>query len=170
MFLFTAVLRSQAQVFAGAGFSGTPISDLSIYGVGGFSLMLEKDFNLSKSTRWKMHPALHVSFLFSQIDRPLSPSYLNVISVSPKISYEVISGKGVKVAPYASPFVSKLWGVKGIIFGSDPIDTFRYGLEGGVRIDIMLRKATIRFIPFSIQMEKEGLYAQVTMFALLLSL
>ena len=171
MFLLTGVLRSHAQVFAGAGFSGNPISDdLSIYGVSGFSLMLEKDFSLSESTRWKMHPALHVSFLFSEINHPLSPAYLNVISVSPKISYEVISGKGVKVAPYASPFVSKLWGVKGIIFGADPIDTFRYGLEGGVRVDIMLRKAIIRVIPFAIQTEKDGLYAQVTMFALLLSL
>ena len=171
MLLLTAVLRSQAQVFAGAGLSGTPVSDIGLYGVSGFSLMLEKDFNLSKSERLKMHPALHVSFLFSELDRPLLPSYLNIISVSPKISYEVISGKGIKVAPYASPFVSKLWGIKGILFGADPINTFRGGFEGGIRIDIMLGKtSTIRFIPFAIQMEKEGLYTQATMFSLLLSL
>ena len=172
MFLLTAVLRSHAQVFAGAGLSGTPVSDIGLYGVSGFSLMLEKDYSLSKSTRWKMHPALHVSFLFSEIDRPLSPSYLNIISLSPKISYEVISGKGVKVAPYASPFVSKLWGIRGVpLFGSDPIETFMGGFEGGIRVDIMLGKtSTIRFIPFAIQIEKEGLYTQATMFSLLLSL
>ena len=171
MLLLTAVLRSQAQVFAGAGLSGTPISDIGLYGVNGFSLMLEKDYSLSKSTRWKMHPALHVSFLFSELDRPLLPSYLNIISVSPKISYEVISGKGVKVAPYASPFVSTLWGIKGILFGADPINTFRGGFEWGIRVDIMLGKtSTIRFIPFAIQTEKEGLYTQATMFSLLLSL
>ena len=170
MFLLTAVLRSHAQVFAGAGVSGTPVSDIGLYGVSGFSLMLEKDYILSKSARWKMHPAMHVSFLFSEIDRPLLPSYLNIISVSPKISYEVISGKGIKVAPYASPFVSKLWGIKGILFGVAPINSFRGGLEGGIRVDIMLRNTTVRFIPFAIQMEKEGLYTQATMFSLLLSL
>ena len=173
MFLLTAVLRSHAQVFAGAGLSGTPVSDIGLYGVSGFSLMLEKDYILSKSARWKMHPALHVSFLFSELDRPLLPSYLNIISVSPKISYEVISGKGIKVAPYASPFVSMLLGLRGggLLFESDPINTFRGGLEGGIRIDIMLGKtSTIRFIPFAIQMEKEGLYTQATMFSLLLSL
>ena len=168
--LLTAVLRSQAQVFAGAGLSGTPVSDIGLYGASGFSLMLEKDFSLSKSTRWKMHPSLHVSFLFSEIDRP-SPSYLNIISVSPKISYEVISGKGIKVAPYAGPFVSRLWGIKGIIFGADPIGTFIGGLEWGIRIDIKIGKtSTVRFIPFAIQVEKEGLYTQATMFSLLLSL
>ena len=118
-----------------------------------------------------MHPALHVSFLFSQIDLPLLPSYLNIISVSPKISYEVISGKGVKVAPYASPFVSKIWGVEGIIFGAAPINSFRGGIESGIRIDITLGKtSTIRFIPLAVQVEKEGLYTQATMFSLLLSL
>ena len=110
MILLTAVLRSHAQVFAGVGLSGTPINEIGPYGVSGFSLMLEKDFSLSKSTRWKMHPSLHVSFLFSELERPLLLSYLNIISLSPKISYEVISGKGVKVAPYASPFISMLWG------------------------------------------------------------
>ena len=170
--MLTAVLRSQAQVFAGAGLSGTPISDIGLEGLGGFSLMLEKDYSLSKSTRWKMHPALHVSFLFSELDRPLLPSYLNVISVSPKISYEVISGKGIKVAPYASPFVSMLLGLRGggLLFESDTIGTFIGGLQWGIRVDIMLGKTTVRFIPFAIQTEKDGLYTQATMFSLLLNL
>ena len=168
IFLVTAVLRSQAQVFAGAGYSETQLSGSGLDYVSGFSLMVEKDFSLSKSTRWKMHPALHVSFLFSAVDRPFIPLYSNAISLSPKISYEVISGKGVKVAPYASPFVSKLWGVKGIIFGSASLNTFRYGLEGGVRVDIMLRKAIIRVIPFAIQSGK-SFYKQ-GMISLLLSL
>ena len=172
MFLLTGVLRSHAQVFAGVGLSGTPISDIGFEGIGGFSLMLEKDFSLSKSTRWKMHPALHVSFLFSEIDRPFLPSYLNIISVSPKISYEVVSGKGIKVAPYASPFISMLLGLRGggLLFESEPIGTFIGGLEGGIRIDIILRNTTIRFIPFAIRMEKDGLHTQATMFSLLLRL
>ena len=172
MILLTAVLRSHAQVFAGVGLSGTPINEIGPYGASGFSLMLEKDYSLSKSTRWKMHPGLHVSFLFSELERPLLPSYLNIISLSPKISYEVISGKGVKVAPYASPFVSTLLGLRGggWLFQSEPIGKFKGGIEGGIRIDIILRKTTIRIIPFAIQIEKEEFYTQVTMMSLLLSL
>ena len=172
MFLLAGVLRSHAQVFAGAGLSGTPISDIGFEGLGGFSLMLEKDYSLSKSKRWKIHPALHASFLFSELGRPLLPSYLNIISVSPKVSYEVISGKGVKVAPYASPFVSMLMGLRGggWLFQSDPIGTFKGGLAWGIRVDIMLGKTMVRFIPFAIQTEKDGLYTQATMFSLLLSL
>ena len=59
----------------------------------------------------------------------------------------------------------------GLLFESDPVGTFIGGLEWGIRIDIKLGKtSTIRFIPFAIQMEKEGLYTQATMFSLLLSL
>ena len=59
----------------------------------------------------------------------------------------------------------------GLLFESEPIGRFMGGFEGGIRIDIMFGKtSTIRFIPFAIQMEKEGLYTQATMFSLLLSL
>ncbi len=59
-----------------------------------------------------MHPNLHVSFLFSDADRDFEPLYLNVISISPKVSYEVVSGKKVKIAPYANPFLGMLLGLQ----------------------------------------------------------
>ena len=73
------------------------------------------------------------------------------------------------MAPYASPFVSTLLGVRGILFGADPIGTFIGGLEGGIRIDIMLGKtSTIRFIPLAVQ--AGDLFYRQVMMSLLLSL
>jgi len=118
--------------------------------------MVGKDFNLSTSTRWKIHPSLHISFLFSDADRVFEPLYLNVISISPKVSYEVFSGKKVKIAPYANPFLSMLLGLQSgdPAFESTPIDEFKSGIESGIRIDINQNKTTFRIIPVAVQLGK----------------
>lgn len=132
--------------------------------------MIEKDVNLSKSAKCKMHPNLHVSFLFSDADRDFEPLYLNVISISPKVSYEVVSGKEVKIAPYANPFLSMLLGLQSgdPAFESAPIDEFKGGIESGIRVDLVLNETTIRIIPIAVQLG-ESLYRQ-GMISLLLRL
>ena len=149
---------ASAQTFLGVGFSNTQLSERALDDAAGFSLMVEKDFNLSKSTRWKIHPSLHVSFLFSDVDRDFEPLYLNIISLSPKVSFEVISikkmNKKMTIAPYANPFLSMLLGLQSgdPAFESSPIDKFKGGIESGVRVDIVLGKTTIRLIPIAIQL------------------
>ena len=138
--LLCFVTEISAQVFAGLGFSDVQLSEKVLDDAAGFSLMVEKDYNLSKSTKWKMHPSLHVSFLFSDTDRAFEPVYVNVISISPKVSYEVLSGKKIKIAPYANPFLSLLLGLQSgaPAFESAPIDKLKGGVESGIRVDINL--------------------------------
>ncbi|MDN5210719.1 hypothetical protein QQ020_01630 [Fulvivirgaceae bacterium BMA12] len=159
--MLTGVFQSNAQVFIGLGFSDTQLSERALGDAAGFSLMVEKDVNLSKSTRCKMHPNLHVSFLFSGVDRDFNPIYLNIISISPKVSYEVISIKKVKVAPYANPFLSMLLGLQSgdPALESAPIDKLKGGIESGVRVDMVLSKTTIRLIPIAVQLG-ESFYRQ----------
>ena len=133
----------------------------------GFLLQIEKDVNLSQSTRLKMHPNINVSFLFSnhtrKVRRVLPPRhYLNAISFSPKVSYEVIAKKRFKIAPYANLFTSFLLGLKADIFFAEPetIDTFKWGIEGGLRVDIILEKTTIRLIPVALQRSVHDYYQQ----------
>ena len=148
--------QSKAQTFLGLGFSDTQLSERALDDAAGFSLMVEKDFNLSKSTRWKMHPNLHVSFLYSDVDRVFEPLYLNIISLSPKVSFEMISTKKMKVAPYANPFLSMLLGLKSgdPAFESAPIDKLKGGIEIEVRFDMALGKTTIRLISIAVQLGK----------------
>jgi len=153
LFMLISLTPTSAQVLAGVGFSDTQLSEKALDDAAGFALLLEKDFNLSKSTRWKMHPGLHVSFLFSANDRTFEPLYLNIISFSPKVSYEVIANKKVKIAPYGSPFVSFLLGLQSgdPAFESESIDEFKTGFEVGVRVDLTVSKTTIRIIPTAAQ-------------------
>ena len=127
-FALLSVTGINAQVFIGLGFSKAQLSE-SALDAAGFSLMVEKDFNLSKSTRWKIHPNLHVSFLFSDAYRDFEPSYSN-------------------------PFLSMLLGLQSgdPVFESSPIDKFKGGIESGIRIDIVLGKTTMRLIPIAVQL------------------
>ena len=156
-FALLSVTGINAQVFIGLGFSKAQLRE-SALDAAGFSLMVEKDFNLSKSTRWKIHPNVHVSFLFSDAYRDFEPSYLNIISLSPKVSFEAISIKKMNtkmtIAPYANPFLSMLLGLQSgdPVFESSPIDKFKGGIESGIRIDIVLGKTTMRLIPIAVQL------------------
>ncbi len=154
LILVIGMSTASAQTFLGVGFSNTQLSEKAFDDAAGFSLMVEKDIDLSKSTRWKMHPNLHVSFLYSDADRVFEPLYLNVISISPKVSYEVISSKKVQVAPYANPFLSMLLGLLSgdPAFESAPVDNFKGGIESGIRVDMVLSKTTIRIIPIAVQL------------------
>ncbi|MDE0472821.1 MAG: hypothetical protein OXH57_12870 [Ekhidna sp.] len=165
LILFVSIFsltRINAQTFAGAGFSNTQLSNRVLDDAAGFSLLLEKDLNIFKSTRWKMHPNLHVSFLFSDYNSTFQPIYLNVISFSPKVSYEVFSGKKIKLAPYANPFVSFLLGLQSeyAVFESETLNDLGSGFEVGIKIDFMIGKTALRFIPLSVQRSLEDLYRQ----------
>ena len=109
-----------------------------------------------------MHPNLHVSFLFSDYDRTFQPIYFNVISFSPKVSYEIFSGKKIRLAPYANPFFSVLLGLQSenAVFESETINDFRSGLEVGIKIDFIIGKTVLRLIPISVQRSLEDLYRQ----------
>ena len=162
LFALLSTTGINAQVFIGFGFSNTQLSERAYDDAAGFSMMLEKYFNLSKSTRWKMHPNVHVSFLYSDADRVFQPLYLNIISLSPKVSFEAISikkmNKRMKIAPYANPFLSMLMGLQpgDPAFESSPIDKFKGGFECGVRADVVLGKTTIRLIPIAVQFGKSS--------------
>ena len=154
LFIPLCFCQLQAQVHAGVGFSNVQLSEKALDDAAGFSLMIEKDHTLSRSSRWKMHPGLHVSFLFSDADRAFEPLFLNVLSISPKVSYEVLSGKRITIAPYANPFFGFLLGLQSgdPAFEAAPIGTFKGGMESGIRIDVALRWTTIRLIPVAVQL------------------
>lgn len=175
LFFLIVSHKSNGQIFIGSG-----LADVSEFGGGsvlddgtGFTFQLEKDLNLSKSGRLKMHPNINISFLYSNVDRQGFPNYFNAISLSPKVSYEIISKEKWKVAPFANPFTSYLIGLESEIFGvlseSFPIDTFKWGFEGGLRVDFIVGTTTIRLVPLSIQSSIDDYYAQL-MVSLLVSI
>ncbi len=157
-------LQTNAQVFIGSGFA--EVSDFTTHSAlddgAGFSFQIEKDYNLSKTARLKMHPNINISFLYSNVDRNGFPSYLNVISLSPKISYEVLSKERLKIAPFANPFTSYLLGLQSndFFFESETINYFKWGIEGGVRVDFIIDKTILRLIPLSAQRSIEDFYMQ----------
>ena len=165
-----AFTQTGAQVFWGVGYVHTEFdfssqqSDETLVGGGiGLLLMIEKDINLSESGRWKIHPNFSVSFLWninilSSIIFPSSRA--NVISLSPKVSYEVISKEKIKVAPYAGSFVNFATGhqTETLLFEEERIRQFHGGIEWGVRVDLALRKTTLRFIPLGFQSGGSGYF------------
>lgn len=163
-FLSILVTRVNAQIFVGTGFAyATYFFPTALYNGGGFTLQVEKDVNLSKSERWKMHPNINVSFLFSEYNKPYFASYLNAFTISPKVSYEVITKERFKIALYANPFASFLLGLRSDdfdLFESKTINEFKRGVEGGLRVDFMLGKTTVRLIPVSIQRSVHDFYGQ----------
>lgn len=153
--------ETRAQVFVGLGFSDVQLSERALDDAAGFSIMIEKDVNLSKSRRWKLHPGVHISFLFSDAKRDFEPLYLNFISVSPKVSHFIISGNRVKIAPYVGPFFSLLLGLQSgdPAFESTSIQQSKIGIESGVQVDVSLGKTSLRIIPLGAQIG-QSLYRQ----------
>ena len=160
---FFLMQNSQAQVFVGSGYADAASFGPSPLDHGvGFTLLLEKDYNLSESGRLKIHPNINISFLYSNLSRNIFPSYLNVMSLSPKVSYEIISIEKLKIAPFANPFMSFFLGLQSgdYFFESKEINLFKWGLEGGLRVDFIIGKTTIRLIPLSLQRSIEDFYQQ----------
>ncbi|MDE0472822.1 MAG: hypothetical protein OXH57_12875 [Ekhidna sp.] len=165
LFVFAAAYHAASQVFLGSGYASAEFFGVSSPDAGsGFIFQIEKDFDLSASERLRMHPNINISFLYSEYDRPsLLPSqYLNVISLSPKVSYEILSTERWKIAPFANPFVSVLLGLESGSFFSDTetINRFKSGIEGGLRFDFMIGNTTFRLIPISFQRSLEDFYRQ----------
>ena len=167
LFVFVAAYHAASQIFVGSGFANAEFywpSGLVLDAGSGFSFQIEKDFNLSESERLRIHPNINITFLYSDYDRPvsLSSQYLNVITLSPKVSYEILSTERWKIAPFANPFVSVLLGLESGSFFSDTetINRFKSGIEGGLRFDFVIGKTTFRLIPISFQRSLEDLYRQ----------
>ncbi len=161
--VFGLSISSQAQVFVGSGYAEASFFGSSALDEGtGFTLLLEKDYDLSESGRLKIHPGINISFLYSNLSRNGFPSYLNIMSLSPKVSYEIISKEKLKIAPFANPFTSFLLGLQSddFNFESEEINLFKWGLEGGLRVDFIIGKTTIRLIPLSTQRSIEDFYRQ----------
>ena len=159
--LTAAIQDCKAQVFVGSGFAGADFFGPSALDSGaGFNLQMEKDFNLTRSRRLKAHPNINVSFLFSGLRQSFLPSYFNVISLSPKVSYEIISGKTFKIAPFANPFASFLPGLRSnnLAFHAEKIMRYKWGVEGGLRIDFSIGNTVIRLVPLSVQRSIEDFY------------
>lgn len=166
--VFAFIQETNAQVLIGSGYADadsfvSPTSGLDY--AKGFTFQIEKDYNLSKSERLKMHPNINISFLHSNADRLVFPAYLNALSLSPKVSYEIVSKARFKVAPFANPFASYLLGLQGNDFFSfsETIDRFKWGIEAGIRVDVVVGKTMVRLIPLSVQraIENEDFYQQV---------
>ena len=170
--ILVVALQTHAQVFIGSGFAvadsyGTSGLDFAA----GFTFQVEKGYNLPGSERLKMHPNINISFLHSNADRVVSPVHLNALSFSPKVSYEIISKERFKLAPFANPFASYLLGLQGndLLFESETIDRFTWGIEGGIRVDVVVGETTVRLIPLSVQRSIGDFYQQV-MISLLVSI
>ena len=163
--VFALIQETSAQVLIGSGFAEvSEFTSTALDGGAGFSIQIEKDVNLSESAKIKMHPNISTSFVFSNYDRLGFPLYFNVFTVSPKISYGLFTFGKVKIAPYANPFASFILGIKSddFNFESETINTSKWGLEGGLMIDLKLEKTVLRFIPVTAQrsLQKGDFYLQ----------
>lgn len=142
-----------AQAYIGGGFTYVRLSDRAFDTATGAALIIEKEVRISSSSNLRLHPSLQVSTLYSDYDRPFEPLYFNTISLSPKVSYRVLSGTKVILAPYASPFFSYLIGLQSgsPVFESSRIKTLKSGIEAGLMADLTVRGISFRFIPIAAQ-------------------
>ena len=168
------MLQTHAQVLVGSGFAeADAFGPSGLDFASGFTFQIEKDYPLNKTARLKIHPNINISFLYSNADRIVFPSYLNALTLSPKVSYEIIFKERFKLGPFANPFASYLLGLKGddFLFESQTIDRFTWGIEGGIRVDVVVGKTIIRLIPLSTQISIEDPYLyQQLMVSLLVSI
>ncbi|MBC6425149.1 MAG: hypothetical protein GDA51_01495 [Ekhidna sp.] len=150
LFVFVLTYHVTSQVFVGSGYAKVEFWGSSGLDDGsGFSFQVEKDFNLPGYTRLKVHPNINITFLYANVDVPSIASYVNIMSLSPKISYEVFSRERLKIAPFANPFASYGLQPDYAIFSATS-NRFKSGIEGGLRLDFTIKKTTFRLIPISI--------------------
>ena len=149
---FVVALQTNAQVFIGSGFAeADSFGPSGLDFAAGFTFQLERDYKLWE--RLKMHPNINISFLHSNADRVVFPSYLNVFSPSPKVSYEIVSKARFKLAPFANPFASYLLGLKGNDFFTSLL----------VRINLIKLRANMKYIVLAsfVLFSVTGINAQV---------
>jgi hypothetical protein len=82
------------------------------------------------------------------------PSYTNVVSLSPKLAYDVLELGRFKITPFFGPFGAWVAGIETetILNQVNVRNEFRYGFDTGLVVDVRLREnCLLRIIPWSLQ-------------------
>ena len=142
-----------AQVYIGGGYAEGYLTEGAEDDAKGIVISAEKDFKIG-SGRWKLITAMHIGILYSNMGRQYFPAYSTTLSISPRISYDIIKLKRLTIAPFAGPFASWLTGIQAgdLSFKPQQIGGLRYGAEIGLATYIAIhRKLHIKLVPVNIQ-------------------
>ncbi|MCB0495804.1 MAG: hypothetical protein KDC79_06690 [Cyclobacteriaceae bacterium] len=156
-------VQTNGQTYLGAGYAGgivqTPIS--SVDQAEGISISVIHEIQLGEG-RWRFDPQLNAAFLFSQINREVSPFYTTRVSLSPNVAFQIIKQERFNFAPFTGLFAS--WGLTNGSFSYFDFSTlqtknesinessFNYGFEFGIAMNIKVKdKLTIKLVPLDFQ-------------------
>ena len=142
-----------AQVYIGGGYAEAYLTEAPEDDATGIVISAEKEFKID-SGRWKLITAMHIGILYSKMGQQFLPAYSTTLSISPKISYDIIKLKRLTLAPFAGPFAGWLTGIQAgdLLYKPQQIGGLRYGVEVGLAANIAIhKKLHIKLVPVSIQ-------------------
>jgi len=142
-----------SQTYFGAGYAGGHLSVSGLEVAHGISFYLIKEFKLGDS-RFRIDPALNIALLFSEIDKPASPFYATMTSLTPTVAFELIQSKRIIIAPFAGPYANWVIGSRSgsILFEPAYMNEVRFGFEFGLAANILIGDDfSIKIIPLNYQ-------------------
>jgi hypothetical protein len=153
LLLFLSLKVQAQQTFFSVGYSDSRLGESYVYTPHGTNLSVSHDVVLFKS-KFKLINTVNIAFLFSDLDSEFLPSYTNVVSLSPKLAYDVLELGRFKITPFFGPFGAWVAGIETetILNQVNVRNEFRYGFDTGLVVDVRLREnCLLRIIPWSLQ-------------------
>ncbi|HET8860503.1 hypothetical protein [Marivirga sp.] len=146
--------KSEAQkTFISVGYSDSRLQESYFYTPRGTNLSISYDVVFFKS-KFKSINSINVSFLFSEMDSEFLPAYTTVLSVSPKLGFDILQFGRFRITPFFGPFGAWVAGIETetILNQVNVRNEFRYGFDTGLIVDVRLKEnCVLRVIPWSLQ-------------------